>query len=508
MPPTIFNPTPLPSFLPTFTPEQAHAFSAILGRFLEAEAKGGAEGIEKQLAQELPGCDAKEIRAEIEAELKIYEQKQESLEKALANGRTKEQWLASEFHKASQNLATQEVMPYLNNLDNALKEANYKIQEALLTNEGLISQNPNLDGFIAEQQHANSFNLNATAKGSQYRAEVLTPEGQCSKNGVDLVIKDAEGKVVKRYQSKYTQDAPSTQKAFEKGDYRGQQKLVPSDQKAQLQEQGLKVTDKLEAPDGTTSTPLSKQEVKELQSKAQQEGKLPENTYNDYQARDLALGIGKEAGKVGLISAGISLAIDGVSQIFSKEKLDKSKAQEMAKRAITTGADTTAKTAAAAAIKVAAEKGILPKVCGAKNVFVALGTLAIDHAKVLYKWGKGDLTGEQAIEQLHINSLSTIAGIVGAAAGESMLVAALTSLGVAFGPVGMAMAGFVAGTLGYMAGSSVGQKIASSSKSFATSVANSLKSAISAVGSAIKSVASSVASGVKSVCQTVAGLFS
>ncbi|GMB90611.1 hypothetical protein NHP190002_13160 [Helicobacter ailurogastricus] len=508
MPPIIFNPTPLASLLPTFTPEQAHAFSAILGRFLEAEAKGGEEGIEKQLAQELPGCDAKEIRAEIEAELKIYEQKQESLEKALENGRTKEQWLASEFHKASQNLATQEVLPYLNNLDNALKEANYKIQEALLTNEGLISQNPNLDGFIAEQQHANSFNLKATARGSQYRVEVLKPEGQYSKNGVDIVMKNGEGKIIQRHQSKYGQDAPSTQKAFEKGDYRGQQKLVPSDQKAQLQEQGLKVTDKLEAPDGTTSTPLSKQEVKELQSKAQQEGKLPQADYNDYKIRDLALGIGKEAGKVGLISAGISLAIDGVALMCSKEKLDKSKAQEMAKRAITTGADTTAKTAAAAAIKVAAEKGILPKVCGAKNVFVALGTLAIDHAKVLYKLGKGDITGEQAIEQLHINSLSTIAGIVGAAAGESMLVAALTSLGVAFGPVGMAVAGFVAGTLGYMAGSSVGQKIASSSKSFATSVANSLKSACQAVGNAIKSVASSVASGVKSVCQTVAGWFS
>ncbi|WP_121021238.1 hypothetical protein [Helicobacter vulpis] len=504
MPPIIFNPTPLPSLLPTFTPEQAHAFSAILGRFLEAEAKGGLAGIEAQLAQELPGCDAKEIRAEIEAEVKIYEQKQESLEKALANGRTKEQWLASEFHKASQNLATQEVMPYLNNLDHALKEANYKIQEALLTNEGLISQNPNLDGFIAEQQHANSFNLNATAKGSQYRAEVLKPEGQYSKNGVDLVIKDAEGKVVKRYQSKYTQDAPSTQKAFEKGDYRAQQKLVPSDQKAQLQEQGLKVTDRLEAPDGTTSTPLSKQEVKELQSKAQQEGKLPQNTYNDYQARDLALGIGKEAGKVGLISAGISLAIDGVALMCSKEKLDKGKAQEMAKRAITTGADTTAKTAMAAAIKVAAEKGILPKVCGAKNVFVALGTLVIDHVKVFYKLGKGDLTGEQAIEQLHINSLSTLAGVVSAAAGEWVFMA----IGSIFGLPGVAVGGLVGATLGYMAGSSVGQKIASSSKSFATSVANGIKSFVSSVGNAIKSVASSVASGFKSVCQTVAGWFS
>lgn len=290
MPPIIFNPTPLPSLLPIFTPEQAHAFREILERFLEAQEKDGLAGIEAQLAIELPESDAKAIREEIEAELKIYEDKKQSLEKALENGRTKEQWLASEINKASQNVAVQEVMPYLNNLDNALKEANDKIQEALLTNEGAISQNPNLDGFIAEQQHVNQFNLNAATRGSEYRAEVLKPEGGYTKNGVDIVVKDAEGKVVRRYQSKYGQDAASTQKAFEQGDYRGQQKLVPSDQKAQLQEQGLKVTDKIEAPDGTTSQPLSKAEAKTLQEKAQKEGKIPEQTHNDYNNWDLARG--------------------------------------------------------------------------------------------------------------------------------------------------------------------------------------------------------------------------
>lgn len=34
-----------------------------------------------------------------------------------------------------------------------------------------------LDGFIAEQYHAQTFNLNAEATGSQYRAKVLEPNG-------------------------------------------------------------------------------------------------------------------------------------------------------------------------------------------------------------------------------------------------------------------------------------------------------------------------------------------
>ncbi|WP_104749468.1 hypothetical protein [Helicobacter cynogastricus] len=500
MQPTKLVLSPMPSLLPDFTPEQAHAFSAILGRFLEAQEKDGLAGIEAQLALELPESNAKAIREEIEAEVKIYEDKQKSLEKALENGRTKEQWLASEIHRATQNLATQEAMPYLNNLDQAIQQANYEMQSVLLTNENVISQNPNLDGFIAEQWHVNQFNLNATATGSPYRAEMVQPEGGYTKNGVDIVVKDAEGKIVSHYQSKYGQDAQSTKELFEKGDYRGQQKLVPSEQKAQLQEQGLKVTDKIEAPDGTTSQPLSKAEAKELQTKAQQKNEIPQKDYNDYQAKDLARGIGKEAGKAGAISAVVSLGIDVFSHLFSKEKMTPQKAQEMAKRAITSGADTGAKTAMAAAIKVAAERGVFPKMCGAKNVFVALGTLAIDHLKVIYQFGKGEITSEQAIEKLHENSLSTIAGIVFAAAGEY----ALMVIGAIFGPIGMAVGGFIGTTLGYIAGSAVGQKIASASKTIVSSVVSGIKSAISAVGSAVKSVAS----GFKSAFKAVAGLFS
>lgn len=176
------------------------------------------------------------------------------------------------------------------------------------------------------------------------------------------------------------------------------------------------------------------------------------------------------------------------------------KAQEMAKRAITSGADTGAKTAMAAAIKVASEKGVLPKVCGAKNVFVALGTLAIDHIKVLYQFGKGEITSEQAIEKLHENSLSTIVGIIFATAGEY----ALMVIGAIFGPIGAVVGGFVGAVVGYMAGSAVGQKIAEASKSIVSSVVSGIKSAISAVGNVVKSVAS----GIKSAFSAVVGWFS
>ncbi len=51
--------------------------------------------------------------------------------------------------------------------------------------------NPNLDGFIAEQELVNSFNNSAVLEGSKYRAEALTPDVY-GKNSFDIVIKDVD----------------------------------------------------------------------------------------------------------------------------------------------------------------------------------------------------------------------------------------------------------------------------------------------------------------------------
>lgn len=77
---------------------------------------------------------------------------------------------------------------------------------------------------------------------------------------------DGNGKIARRYQSKYCKDAKATQAAFGKGDYRGQRKLVPEGQQAGIQ---LNTTTVIEAPDGTTSNALSKEQAKQLRDEAQ-----------------------------------------------------------------------------------------------------------------------------------------------------------------------------------------------------------------------------------------------
>ncbi len=81
-----------------------------------------------------------------------------------------------------------------------------------------MNQQLNLDGFIAEQHHVDTFNLDAVAKGSEYSAEVLQPKPYQTygKNSVDIVIKDGEGKIVRRYQAKYGADADATDTMLKK----------------------------------------------------------------------------------------------------------------------------------------------------------------------------------------------------------------------------------------------------------------------------------------------------
>jgi hypothetical protein len=261
-------------FAPQITPEEARALQPILKKFVESYFKRDSMPIDAwlrvELAESLPDRSAEELAqmsVEIIEALQVQEEKKKSLDKAIANGRSKESWFASEAKTATSYMSTQEASQYLQGLDEAVNFANESLQHTIHTKAGAISQNPNLDGFIAEQYHVQTFNLNAEATGSPYRAKVLEPDGSgYAKNSVDIVILDGDGKIVRRYQAKYYKDAEATTRAFEQGDYRGQRKLVPEGQEQDI---ATKVSTVLEAPDGTTSTPLSKERAKELQSEAQ-----------------------------------------------------------------------------------------------------------------------------------------------------------------------------------------------------------------------------------------------
>lgn len=438
---------------------EAQALKPIQKRFMESylehrDTMPVDEWLHTEMAECLPDYSDEEIAQmsdEIITTLKVQEEKKASLEKAIASGRSKESWFASEAKVAISHMSAQEASEYLQGLDSALNTANESLYRTIHTQAGTISQNPSLDGFIAEQYHAQTFNLNAEAAGSPYRAKVLEPTGSgYAKNSVDIVIVDESGKVVRRYQSKYCKDAEATAQSFENGDYRGQQKLVPAGQEQDIVK---KTTTVIEAPDGTTSTPLSKEQAKELQHEAQS-GKWNDLNWNEYKVKDLAIGIGKQAGEAALMGAAVGVGFDVAQKVWNGEEI---KGEELVETAIVSGADFGVKAAAAGALKVGVEKGIIsaiPKGTPAGTI-TNIAHVAIENGKIVGKMATGELTVKEGFEKMEQTTVAVAAGIATSAKGAAIG----TVIGGVLGPVGAAVGGFIGGTIGYMAGSKTGETI-------------------------------------------------
>ena len=487
---------------PILVEEECKELKPIVEDFVKSYSANPTASVESwlipKMQEQLPERSHEEIVAmvdEIVVTIKVSEEMKASLEKAIDSGRSKESWFASEAKKATSAMSTQEAAKYLTNLDMALQQANESLYRTITTQAGTVSQNPRLDGFIAEQYHAQTFNMNAEATGSPYRAKVLEANGNgYAKNSVDIVIVDGEGKVVRRYQSKYCKDAKATEQAFEHGDYRGQQKLVPEGQEGDI---AKKSTTVLEAPDGTTSNPLTKSRAEQMRDEAQS-GNWNDLNWNEYATKDLTIGIGKQAGYAALQGAAIGVGFDVAQKLWNGESID---ADEVVETAIVSGADFGVKAAAAGALKVGVEKEIIkviPKGTPAGTI-ANIAYVAIEDVKVLGKMATGELTMKEGIEKLEQTTVSTAAGLV--AMGKGAAIGA--AMGTVFGPVGTAVGGFIGGTVGYMAGSKVGEAVVKC----AQKVRDGAKKVAKTVVSGVKSVASSVASGVKSFCRGVAGFF-
>ncbi len=483
---------------PILVEEECKNVKPIIEEFVRSYAENQGKTVEywlvPKMQEQLPEKSREEIETMVEdivTAIKVSEEKKDSLNKAITNGRSKESWFASEVKNATSAMSTQEAAKYLASLDKAVNQANQALHKTITTQAGNVSQNPSLDGFIAEQYHAQTFNMNAEASGSQYRAKVLEPDGNgYAKNSVDIVIVDGEGKVVRRYQSKYCKDAKATEKAFEHGDYRGQQKLIPKDQENGISKKSTSV---LEAPDGTTSNPLTKSDAEKMRDEAQS-GNWNDLNWNEYTTKDLAIGIGKQTGYAALQGAAIGVGFDVAQKVWNGEEIE---ADEVVETALTSGADAGVKAATAGALKVGAEKGIIkviPKGTPASTI-ANIACVAVENVKVLGKVATGELTVREGVEKMEETTVSTTAGLIGAKIG--------TSIGTVLGPVGNAVGGFIGGTVGYMAGSKVGQTIVKGAKKVRDVAVETVKT----VASGIKEAASTVVDGVKSGVSWLAGLF-
>lgn len=477
--------------------ENAEKVAGVISSFLQSyEKHKNEQTLEEWLSAEFkkyPGIwkDEEEIHAtarEIIDTITVSNQKKASLHAHLEQGKSESSWLAKEIEQGAAATGAVNVGAYAGGIESALEQSNANNWSVITRNDGFISQNPNLNGFIAEHHHANTFNIDAAAKGSAYRARVLEPKpGETyGKNSMDIGIYDGNGKLVKRYQSKYGVDAETTAELLEKGDYRGQKALVPEGHG-----KDIKGSVEVIEIDGVKSKPLSKEAAKELQKKAQQKHEAKQYEWNEVNR----IAIAKQIGKQALMGACITAGMQG-SRILARRVWNSltGKTNPSASEDLQEFFESSVKSAKHVGVQVAVSGGVVVAV---KNGWLGNGLkktpaglianivyVGLENAKILYKLSKGELTKEEALDAMGQTTTTTIAAIAGATQGAAWG----AQIGIPFGPVGIAIGGFVGGVVGGMAGSGIGQAVYAGGKVIVKAAVNTLRSVASSIGSGIKAV--------------------
>lgn len=348
---------------------------------------------------------------------------------------------------------------YLKEIDRTLEKANDKLLDTVMRKNLDVNRNPNLDGFLAERYHVETFNVNAAVKKSPWRARVVEPIGAYGKNSVDVVIFNSDTKkIARRYQFKYGADAKATEQMWNNGNYKFQRFLAP---KGQSQEISSKAVEVLESPDGKVqSTALSKTDAKKLQENAQKLDAVKNDlTFEkDVAVKDLAPVLGKQGVQSFLVGGIYGAGKETLSQWKQGETLD---VKKIGKSSLEGGGDFAAKQTLASFLKVGSEKGIvkaIPKGTSMETI-TNISCVAIEDAKIAVKVGKGELTAAEGEGQAVETTASTGVGVL--AAGKGAVIGG--KIGTAGGAV---IASFAAGpeasVVGAKVGAAVGEVVGSS----------------------------------------------
>ena len=412
-------------------------------------------------------------------------------------------------------LSTKYVNNYVDTVSNAIDIANKTLMESVTTKAGNINQNPNLDGFIFEEYHAGTFNIDATVKQKPYHAKVLKPKlGETyRKNSIDIVIEDS-GKYVKKYSAKAYKITNGTAKSFYDKNgykYKFQSKLVPTDQVGDI----VNSVDKIKYND-VESKGITKSEIKDIQNNLQNGNKKADilNFKKDVNTISISKQIGKQAmlnGTMGLV-AGMAGNI-GMKIIQGKEV----KVEEVIEVGIKTGASIGMATAVAGGIRVAVEKKVIPTVFSkmlTNNTIGAIAASSMDIIGTAFKLGSGKISLGQAVKDVG-NSLGAGYGaIISSGIGFSSGMALATTIGLGtIGTVGTILTGglaLVAGAVCGVIGSNIALKIANGLGKITETVVdkavdivksgmNTVKNMASGFINTVKSMGSVVSSGVSRV---------
>jgi len=398
-------------------------------------------------------------------------------------------------------LSAKSVNNYIDTVNTAIDNANKTMMESVTTKVGTINQNPNLDGFIFEEHHAGTFNIDAAVKQKSYHAEALKPElGETyGKNSVDLVIKDDAEKYVKKYSAKAYKNANETAKSFYDKitgyKYKFQSKLVPTDQVGDI----ASSVDKVKY-NNVESKGITKAEIKDIQNNLQSGNKKADifNFKKDVNTISISKQIGKQAivnGTMGLV-AGMAENI-GIKIIQGKEV----EVEEVIEAGIKTGGSVGLSTAVAGGIKVAVEKEIIPAM--SNNTIGAIAASSMDIIGTAFKLGSGEISLGEAVKEVGTSISSAYSAIVSSSFGYTATIAAVGMVGLGtLGTVGTVIGtgvALVAGAVCGTVGSKIGGEIANGVGTIAEKVVDKAVEVVKEGIDKVKNIANGVVNKVQSI---------
>lgn len=344
-------------------------------------------------------------------------------------------------------------------------------------------------GYLAEEIHAETFNLDAELKGNKSRA--ITDrydewnkygEGKNSEKTDILIVRD--GKVMKKYQSKYCRDAQSTADAFHNPKYRDNDGyLAPSDQQEGIKERFQESIDKNAKRGGD---PQMRQEYRTAQEKVTDtisDGKSSSRAMtkdeamragkgdledlirarDEYKSKSTLIQSGNaavRAGSMTALSSGCRNAFKYIMKVRRGEISEDEALQLIITETACAAADTAVKSAANAAAqsmiaryssKELVRQALARQGMGAllsANMVTTGVNCGIDAIKDLIKLGAGKISAREFSDRNAKNLLTASAGTVGGAAGASSTAALAGSLGFEAGSVGMVAAEIIGGAVG------------------------------------------------------------
>jgi len=352
------------------------------------------------------------------------------------------------FNSTIQNIGgvegTFEGKEFSNNVESSIDEA-----LKLLNDEALTRNNVSVDylkGWLAEQWHSGTFNVNAKTKNKDNVWSNIPGDNRKA----DILFGD--DKISKEAQLKYYKNPEETAKAISHPDYTGMGKVVPSDQLNDVKTAALKeayrnqnsrpeqsknykdtstnAEDHIEV-DNVSSKPLSEPQAKEMAKDFKKEGKIDPDKYglnseNFVEWSDVA----RQAGEAALNAAALSAAIAAAPHIYSiiKEyidngEIDPHKLIEHGIDILSTSSSTGLRAGVAAALTISMKTGLMGE--SLKHVSpMAIGlatTLAINAVGYSLKLHQGKISGNDMAYYCLRDTFILSSGMLGASIGQIII---------------------------------------------------------------------------------------